>query len=95
MAAVCLNQAWLAGAAVHFVMAANLKVMDEVCGPRGYRRALIQAGSLGQVIYLAATALGLGACGIGAHYDHEARELLGLSEKCYMLYLVAVGPVKK
>ncbi len=95
MAAVCLNQAWLAGAAVHFIMAADLRVLDETCGPRGYRRALMQAGSLGQLIYVAATALGLGACGIGAYYDHEARELLGLPQDSFMLYLLAVGPVKK
>jgi len=94
MAAVCLNQAWLARAAVHFVLSADLGAVENHLGPRGYRRTLIQAGSLGQTIYLAATALGLGACGIGAYYDHEARQLLGLKAECHMLYLLAAGPVK-
>ena len=95
MAAACLNQEWLAQAALHYVLTADLAAIDRLGGVRGYRRAMIQAGSLGQVIYLAATAIGLGACGIGAYYDHEARDLLGLGEHQYMLYLIAAGPVKK
>ena len=42
-----------------------------------------------------ATALDLGCCGIGALYDGEARELLGLNEESALLYLVATGPVKR
>jgi nitroreductase len=41
------------------------------------------------------TALGLGCCGIGAFYDEEAVNLLQLPEGFRMLYLVAVGSVKK
>ncbi|MCP3955954.1 MAG: hypothetical protein GY697_27635, partial [Desulfobacterales bacterium] len=66
MAAVCLNQDWLKNAGVHFLFMLNPEYQDETCGPRGYRYAMIQAGFLGQLVYLGATALGLGACGIGA-----------------------------
>lgn len=94
MAAVCLNQDWLKNAGVHFLFMLNPGHLDETCGPRGYRYAMIQAGFLGQLAYLGATALGLGACGIGAIYDAEAQTLLGLSGGTAMGYLVAVGTVK-
>ncbi|MBW1733381.1 MAG: nitroreductase family protein [Deltaproteobacteria bacterium] len=49
---------------------------------------------MGERIYLAASSLGLGCCGIGAFYDEEARDLLGLNRESRVLYLVDVGPVK-
>jgi SagB-type dehydrogenase family enzyme len=95
MTSVCLGQGWLSRSAVHFVFLANLAVLDERYGPRGYRYAMLSAGRLGQRLYVAATALGLGCCGIGAFFDDEAARLLGLPSATRMLYLVAVGPLKK
>jgi len=95
MTEACLDQQWLEYAGVHFVFTANLEGIDKTRGPRGYRYAMINAGRLGQIIYLGATALGLGCCGIGAIYDSEAREILGLNSKSSLLYLVAAGHVKK
>ncbi len=94
MTRICLDQAWLAQAAVHFLFMSNLRQLDEQWGPRGYRYALMTAGRMGERLYLAATALGLGCCGIGAFYDQEAADLLDLNPDSKMLYLVAVGPVK-
>jgi SagB-type dehydrogenase family enzyme len=94
MAHVCLDQAWLAQAAVHFCFLTNLRLLEEQWGARGYRYAMLQAGRLGERLYLTAAALGLGCCGIGALYDQEAADLLGLNEDSRLLYLVAVGPVK-
>jgi SagB-type dehydrogenase family enzyme len=95
MASVCLDQKWLTNAAAHFLFMANLKEIDRHYGARGYRYAMLNAGRLGQLIYLGATALGLGCCGIGALYDGEARKFLGLNEDSALLYLVAAGPVKR
>ena len=95
MAHVCLDQAWLANCALHFVFLANLTLLDETWGPRGYRYAMLTAGRLGQRIYLAATAMGIGCCGIGAFYDDEAAKLLGLNEQTRLLYLVAAGPLRR
>ena len=94
MAAVCLNQAWLANAAVHFLFLANLKELEDRYGARGYRYAMARAGRMGERLYLMATAMGLGCCGIGAFYDQEAAELIGLDAETRLLYLVGVGPVK-
>ncbi len=94
MAAACLDQMWLAAAAVHFLFMVNLSALDACWGARGYRYAMLGAGRIGQRLYLGATALGLGCCGIGALYDDEARRLLGLSADAGLLYLVAVGSVR-
>jgi nitroreductase len=56
---------------------------------------MLNAGRLGQGLYLAATAMGLGCCGVGAFYDGEAAELLGLGAEGSLLYLVALGKSAK
>ena len=94
MAAICLEQAWLKNANLHFLFMANLKEVDDTVGARGYRYAMMEAGRLGQTLYVGATALGLGCCGIGALFDHEAQQLLSLDASSFLLYLVAVGPTK-
>ena len=95
MARICLDQRWLGNAGVHFLFLTNLHVLDRTWGARGYRYAMLCAGRMGQRLYIAATAMGLGCCGIGALYDGEAAALLGLNEASRLLYLVAVGTVKK
>jgi SagB-type dehydrogenase family enzyme len=94
MAHICLDQQWLANAAMHFLFLTNLELMDRTRGARGYRYAMLSAGRMGQRLYMAATAMGMGCCGIGALYDGEAAERLGLNEASRLLYLVAVGPIK-
>ena len=94
-ASICLDQAWLVNAGAHFLFLANLEVLEKTWGPRGYRYAMLTAGRLGQRLYLAAEAMGMGCCGIGALYDGEAVEMLGLNQSSRLLYLVAVGNVKK
>ena len=94
MAAACLNQQWLRFASVHFLFMTNFNTIDRLWGPRGYRYAMMEAGRVGHTIYLGATALGLGCCGIGAFYDNEAKNILGLNSESYLLYLAAVGEVK-
>jgi len=94
MARVCLDQAWLGHAAVHFLFMTNLQTLDRCWGARGYRYAMMTAGRMGERLYLSATAMGFGCCGIGALYDEEAAQLLGLQGASRLLYLVAVGAVK-
>jgi SagB-type dehydrogenase family enzyme len=94
-ASICLDQEWLVNAGVHFLFLANLDVLDKNWGPRGYRYVMLTAGRLGERLYIAAEAMGLGCCGIGALYDVEAMEMLGLNQNSRLLYLVAVGNVKK
>jgi SagB-type dehydrogenase family enzyme len=94
MAHICLDQMWLSNASIHFLFMTNLQTLDQTWGARGYRYAMMAAGRMGERLYLAAEAMGLGACGIGALYDYEAAEALGLNNESRLLYLVAVGTVK-
>jgi SagB-type dehydrogenase family enzyme len=95
MTHVCLDQQWLRNCSVHFLFICNLKRVHKAWGPRGYRHALMTAGGLGQRLYVGATAMRIGCCGIGAFYDGEASELLGLNSDSKVLYLVAAGALRK
>ena len=95
MAHICLDQEWLGRCSLHFVFLSNLEATENKWGSRGYRYAMLEAGRLGQRLYLAAESIKYGCCGIGAFYDKEAKSLLGLRSGSRMLYLVALGPLKK
>ncbi len=92
---ICLGQEWLANCAAHFMFVTNLDVPGSRWGPRGYRYSMLTAGRLGQRIYLTATSMGIGCCGIGAFFDREAAALLGLNDASAVVYLVGVGPIRK
>jgi len=94
MARIALNQQWMESAGLQFFLVAPLSAIETLWGPRAYRYAMISAGRLAHRIYLGATALGLGCCGIGAFYDQEASALLSLNHSSALLYLVAAGPIK-
>jgi SagB-type dehydrogenase family enzyme len=59
---------------------------------RSYRYGLLEAGHLGENVYLAATAMGLGACGVGAFMDDAINAMLGVDgvEEA-AVYMLAVG----
>jgi len=61
---------------------------------RSYRYALLEAGHLGQNVYLTATSMGMGACAVGAFLDDELNALLGVDgREEATLYVLAVGKV--
>ena len=61
---------------------------------RTYRYGLLEAGHLGQNVYLAATSMGLGACAIGAFADDRVNAMLGVDGKEEAaVYMLAVGKV--
>jgi len=92
---VCLDQKWIANAALNFLFMANMTSLEKKFGPRGYRYLLMQSGRIAQRIYLAATGMDLGCCGVGALYDEEAQNLFDLNEESALFYVVSTGPVKK
>ncbi len=62
---------------------------------RGYRYIYLDAGHIGQNLYLAASALELGCCTIGALFDEEVNRLIGVDgEKETVVYMAAVGKVQ-
>lgn len=61
---------------------------------RTYRYVLLEAGHIGQNLYLAATSMGLGACAVGAFLDNDLNDLLGLDgQEEAAIYLLSVGRV--
>jgi len=94
MGRACLDQLWVGQAALILVLWAKLEELAEMHGPRAYRHAMLAAGRAGQRLYLAATALGLGCCGVGAFYDQEVAQAVNLPEGAHPLYVLACGPVK-
>ncbi|AGW12336.1 putative SagB-type dehydrogenase domain protein [Megalodesulfovibrio gigas DSM 1382 = ATCC 19364] len=93
LALACLGQTWMVRAAVQVCMVADVAACEGRWGPRSYRALGLAAGRLGQRVYLAATSLGWGACGVGAFFDDEAGAVLGLRGAARLLYAVPAGPV--
>lgn len=73
----CLRQEHAGRAAVGFLMVGRLQEAASRAGERSYRDLLLEAGAIGQRIYLAAGALGLGARNLSAFTDDELNTLLG------------------
>ena len=87
-----LDQHSLARAAVVFIWSAVLR--RNICkyGHRGMRYILMDAGHICQNMLLGAEALGLAACPVGAYYDEECNDLLGLDgEEESVLYMATAG----
>jgi SagB-type dehydrogenase family enzyme len=62
---------------------------------RGYRYMLLDAGHACQNLYLAAEAIGCGACALGAFDDNLLNRALGLDgESQFVIYAAPVGKKK-
>ncbi|KAL3699790.1 hypothetical protein R1sor_017812 [Riccia sorocarpa] len=73
-------------------MIARFQPVLEEKGPWMYPRLFWEAGLLGQVLYLEATAMGVAATGIGCYFDDAVHEILGLEDKRFQsLYHFTVG----
>jgi SagB-type dehydrogenase family enzyme len=87
-----MGQPWAGQAAAVVVLSAVVGRGLDKYGERGYRYLLLEAGHATQNLNLAAAALGLGACNLGAFADEDLADLLGLDLEVEIpLYGVAVG----
>ncbi|MBI4159716.1 SagB/ThcOx family dehydrogenase [Candidatus Wolfebacteria bacterium] len=83
---------WVKNAAVVFVMTAVFWRMQNKYGLRGYRHILLEAGHIGQNVYLVAEAMGLKCCAISGTRDQNLEKLIdidGVTES--VVYAIAVG----
>ena len=91
-AGLSLGQDLAGNACVAFSMIGDLDRATRTYGDRGYRYVHFEAGAIGQRMYLAAEALGLGATGIGAFYDDQVHHYLNLApEQGQVVYHFAIG----
>jgi len=90
-----LGQEMLEEAACVFVWTAVVERSKWKYRERGYRYIYMDVGHIGQTLYLAATALDLGCCTVGAFFDEEVDRVIGVDGKNEIsLYLGAVGYVR-
>ncbi len=91
LARACLNQRWVKAAPVNVVLVAYYEKTTGWYGERGFRYIYMEAGHIGQNIYLAATEMNLGTVAVGAFDDDEVKKLLGLGDEYIVLYVFPVG----
>jgi len=64
-------------------------------GERGYRYILLDAGHIGQNIYLAATGLHLGVVGVCGFYDNRVNDMLSIDgQDETALYVMLIGQIE-
>lgn len=88
----CFAYEWTADASVVFLMTAVFWRNQIKYGERGYRYILIEAGHIGQNIYLVSEALGLKCVALGGTKDEMLEVMLdidGVNES--LVYTVAIG----
>jgi SagB-type dehydrogenase family enzyme len=90
---VCLGQRMAGEAAVGFLMVARLGPEGAHARTRRYRDLLLEAGAIGQRLYLAAEAVGLAARNLAAFVDDDLNRLLGLDGRSEaVVHLTMAGP---
>ncbi len=88
VSALCLSQRFVAFTNFNVIFTLDFEE-NPTC--RDYRGALLEAGALGENLYLSSESLNHGACGIGAFYDFDLQAFLGLKRTEFPVYVVSVG----
>ena len=92
LARAALDQAMVGRGAVVFIWTGIILRSMWKYRNRCVRYICMDAGHIAQNLQLAATALGLGCCPIGAFYDEEINQILGVDgEEETAIYLATVG----
>ncbi len=92
IARAALDQKMFLGAAIIFVWTAIFYRSKWKYRQRAYRYVYLDAGHIAQNLALSATSIGLGSCQVGAFYDDEVNEIVGVDgEEESAIYLSVVG----
>jgi SagB-type dehydrogenase family enzyme len=92
LARAALDQSILSDAQATFIWSALMERAKWKYRQRAYRYIYLDAGHICENLYLAAEALGLGVCAIGAFYDDRVNEIVELDgEAETVIYLATVG----
>ena len=91
LARASLGQMWMATPPLSLVICAEYVRITSRYGDRGVRYAMIEAGHMGQNIFLQAEALGLGAGIVGAFEDEEVARTVGTTPGHEPLLIMPVG----
>ena len=91
LARASLGQMWMARPPLNLVITAEYARITGRYGDRGVRYAMIEAGHIGQNIFLQAEAMGLGAGIVGAFHDEDVISVIGLPRAHEPLLIMPVG----
>lgn len=91
VARASLSQMWMAAAPLNLVITAAYHRVTGKYGGRGVRYALIEAGHVGQNLFLQAEALRLKTGIVGAFHDRRLAEVLLLPARNEPLLIMPVG----
>ncbi len=95
LTAAALGQSMVTHSCVTFIWTAIPGRSKWKYRERAYRYIYLDAGHIGQNLYLAATALNLGCCTIGAFFDEEINSIIGVDGvNETTVYLGVVGNIK-
>ncbi|MFH1772271.1 MAG: SagB/ThcOx family dehydrogenase [Candidatus Omnitrophota bacterium] len=89
ISSAAFGQDYISQAPLVIVIAADYESIMSRYGKRGRRYADIEAGHVGQNIYLQAVSLGLGTVAVGAFDDEAVKGVLGIKDD--PLYIMPVG----
>jgi SagB-type dehydrogenase family enzyme len=96
MAHAALEQKMLIEAPVSLIWTAVFERSKWKYAQRAYRYVYIEAGHIAQNLALAATSISLASCQIGAFFDDEINQIIGVNgAEESALYLSAVGYLRK
>jgi len=86
-----LSQMWMAKAPLNLVITSEYSRITSKYGARGERYAMIEAGHIGQNIFLQAEALGLRAGIVGAFHDKDVNRVMKINRSHEPLLIMPVG----
>ena len=92
IAEACLQQTWMAKAPVHIVIYSVVERVKQFYGVRGERLYSIQnCAAAAMCMLLAAHALGLGACWVGAFDEDKIKSIVGGIEEVRPQIIITIG----
>jgi len=91
IAMASLGQMWMSYAPITFVITAEYSRIMGKYGQRGVRYAMIEAGHIGQNIFLQSQAMGMEAGIVGAFEDGKVIEVMGIKRTHEPLLIMPVG----
>ncbi|KXA98463.1 hypothetical protein AKJ39_02020 [candidate division MSBL1 archaeon SCGC-AAA259J03] len=91
LADAALDQKWVEGAPVDVIVTAIYSRTTNRYGDRGRRYVHMEAGHVGQNLYLQSESLGLGMVVVGAFNDDKIQEVLKLPKRRKPLYIIPIG----
>ncbi len=87
-----LQQSVILGAQATFIWSGLIARARWKYRQRAYRYIYLDAGHIGQNLYLAGEALGIGVCAVGAFFDDDVNKIVGLDgREETVVYMATVG----